>query len=44
MVSLAWVDFLAMLVIGFGRYLDKKVNPNERPDVEIKVLLVVLFL
>ncbi|ORU93518.1 MAG: aspartyl protease [Cycloclasticus sp. symbiont of Bathymodiolus heckerae] len=33
MVSLAWVGFLAMLVIGFDRFLDKQSNPNERPDV-----------
>jgi len=33
MVSLAWVGFLAMLVIGFDRFLEKQSNPNERPDV-----------
>lgn len=33
MVSLAWIGFLAMLVIGFDRFLDKQANPNERPDV-----------
>ena len=33
MVSLAWLGFLAMLVIGFDRYLEKQSNPNERPDV-----------
>ncbi|MBQ0725533.1 MAG: TIGR02281 family clan AA aspartic protease [Cycloclasticus sp.] len=32
MVSLAWIGFLAMLVIGFDRYLDKRTNPNERPE------------
>jgi aspartyl protease family protein len=31
MVSLAWISFLAMLVIGFDRYLEKRTNPNERP-------------
>jgi len=33
MVSLAWVGFLAMLVMGFDRYLEKQSNPNERPEV-----------
>ena len=33
MVSLAWLGFLAMLVIGFDRYLGRQSNPNERPDV-----------
>jgi aspartyl protease family protein len=33
MVSLAWIGFLAMLVIGFDRYLGHQENPNERPDV-----------
>ena len=33
MVSLAWIGFLAMLVIGFDRYLEKRSNPNERPEV-----------
>ncbi|MEO1888293.1 MAG: TIGR02281 family clan AA aspartic protease [Cycloclasticus sp.] len=33
MVSLAWIAFLAMLVIGFDRYLGHQENPNERPDV-----------
>lgn len=32
MVSLAWISFLAMLVIGFDRFLEKRVNPNERPE------------
>ncbi|PCI68510.1 MAG: TIGR02281 family clan AA aspartic protease [Piscirickettsiaceae bacterium] len=35
MVSLAWVGFLGMLVIGFDSYLEKQSNPNERPDVVI---------
>ena len=33
MVSLAWIGFLAMLVIGFDRYLDNQKNPNNRPEV-----------
>ncbi|PHS72442.1 MAG: TIGR02281 family clan AA aspartic protease [Cycloclasticus sp.] len=33
MVSLAWVGFLAMLVIGFDRYLGQQANPNESPEV-----------
>jgi len=33
MVSLAWIAFLAMLVIGFDRYMEKQSNPNERPEV-----------
>jgi len=33
MVSLAWLGFLAMLAIGFDRYLGQQSNPNERPDV-----------
>ncbi|ORU91239.1 MAG: aspartyl protease [Cycloclasticus sp. symbiont of Poecilosclerida sp. N] len=33
MVSLAWIGLLAMLVIGFDRFLGKQANPNERPDV-----------
>lgn len=32
-VSLAWLGLLAMLVIGFDRYLEKKINPNENPEV-----------
>jgi len=32
MVSLAWLAFLMMLVLGFDRYLSKQVNPNDRPD------------
>lgn len=32
-VSLAWLGFLAMLVIGFDRYLERQSNPNERPNV-----------
>ena len=35
MVSLAWVGFLGMLVIGFDSYLEKQSNPNQRPDVVI---------
>jgi aspartyl protease family protein len=33
MVSLAWIGFLGMLVIGFDRYLGHQANPNERPEV-----------
>jgi len=33
MVSLAWIGLLAMLVIGFDRFLGNQTNPNERPDV-----------
>jgi len=33
MVWLTWLGLLAMLVIGFDRYLDLQANPNERPDV-----------
>lgn len=33
MVSLAWLGLLAMLAIGFDRYLEKQSNPNERPEV-----------
>ncbi|MEH6504526.1 MAG: TIGR02281 family clan AA aspartic protease [Cycloclasticus sp.] len=33
MVTLAWIGFLAMLVIGFNRYLEKQSNPNERPEI-----------
>jgi len=33
MVSFAWLGLLAMLVIGFDRYLGQQSNPNERPDV-----------
>lgn len=34
MVSLAWIAFLAMLAIGFERYLNKQENPNDKPAVE----------
>lgn len=33
MLFSAWLGFSIMLVIGFDRYLEKQVNPNERPDV-----------
>lgn len=33
MVSLAWFGFLAMLVIGFDRYLANQANPNARPEI-----------
>lgn len=33
MVTLAWIGFLAMLAIGFNRYLEKQSNPNERPEI-----------
>jgi len=33
MVWLAWLGFLAMLVLGFDRYLERQSNPNDRPEV-----------
>jgi len=32
MVSLAWVAFLMMIVLGFDRYLEQQANPNLRPE------------